>query len=98
MPKTLVAVIIFDRFYNLQEWVRTWSQCQTQDCELIVIHNYERNGKDFIKSTTELNTLEFEQYVERCRFFMQQELGINTPLPNEVTEQDWITFQNTFNY
>lgn len=36
----VVAVCIYDRFYNLQEWIRCWKMCATQDAELVIVHNY----------------------------------------------------------
>lgn len=36
------------------------------------------------KSSTELTTIEFEQYLERVRAFAAQELRMTIPLPNEV--------------
>ena len=42
-------------------------------------------GKIFtVKSTSILNTLDFEAYVEQVRIFAQTELNIKIPLPNEV--------------
>lgn len=38
------------------------------------------------KSTTELNTAEFEEYLEKCRIFALTDLGIRIPLPNECLE------------
>lgn len=38
--KTVVCVIIYDRFFNLVEWLRCWAMCETQDAELVIIHNY----------------------------------------------------------
>ena len=35
------------------------------------------------KSTTDLDTLEFENYLERVRVWANTELGITIPLPNE---------------
>lgn len=35
------------------------------------------------KTTTELSTAEFEEYLERCRRFVQQWFGVIIPLPNE---------------
>lgn len=35
------------------------------------------------KSTADLNTTEFEHYLERLRVWAQTELGIRIPLPNE---------------
>jgi len=42
--KVVVAVIIFDRFFNLVEWIRCWQLCATQDAQLVVIHNYANEG------------------------------------------------------
>jgi len=39
----------------------------------------------FIKSTTELSTIEFENYLENCRR-LASENGIFIPLPNECTD------------
>jgi hypothetical protein len=52
------------------------------------------NGKRFVKSTTELNTFEFEQYAEKCRRWAATELDITIPLPNEITEETWMQLQN----
>ncbi len=52
----------------------------------------------FVKSTTELNTLEFEQYLEQCRLFMWHELNIKVPLPNEIDEDFLIQMSNIYSY
>lgn len=39
--KIVVAVIVFDRFDNIREWVRCFNMCQTLDAQLVVVHNYE---------------------------------------------------------
>lgn len=45
----------------------------------------DRSGKIPVpKSTTELSTMEFEEYTENCRRWGAKELGLNIPLPNEV--------------
>ncbi len=59
---------------------------------------YQKDGKDFIKSTTELDTLEFENYAEQCRLFMWHELNIKVPLPNELTEDFLIQMSNIYDY
>lgn len=38
--RIVVAVIIYDRFYNLIEFVRCWNLCETSGAQLVVIHNY----------------------------------------------------------
>lgn len=37
------------------------------------------------KSSTDLDTVSFEVYLEHIRAFAAQQLGLNIPLPNEVT-------------
>lgn len=39
--RIIVAVIVYDRFDNIKEWVRCWSQCDIGKSSLVVIHNYE---------------------------------------------------------
>jgi len=46
--------------------------------------SYEHLGEIFIKSTTELNTKEMEEYLENVRRFASMELSIFVPLPNET--------------
>jgi hypothetical protein len=36
----VVAVVVFDRFQNVKEWIRCWQMCQTTDAQLVIIHNY----------------------------------------------------------
>lgn len=38
------------------------------------------------RTTTSLSTVEFEEYLERCRRFAAEFLNIDIPLPNEQTE------------
>ena len=45
--------------------------------------SYEKNGKQFVKSTTKLKTAEFEEYLEACRRFAAIEMQVYIPLPNE---------------
>ena len=48
------------------------------------------NGKKYLvtKSTTELNTAEFEEYNEKCRMYASINMKICIPLPNELPD-DW---------
>lgn len=43
--KTLVTVIIYNRFPNLREWIRCWKMCSTENAELLILHN-ARNPND----------------------------------------------------
>jgi hypothetical protein len=46
--KIIVAVVVYDRFKNIEEWVRNWKLCEKQDSELVIIHN-SKNEQDTIK-------------------------------------------------
>jgi len=59
---------------------------------------YDAHGKRFVRSTTTLNTLEFEQYTEKCRNWIEENLGFHVPLPNEVTEEFLMQMRNIYNY
>lgn len=39
--KTIVCIIIYDRFENLKRWIHCWKQCDKTNAELVVIHNQE---------------------------------------------------------
>jgi hypothetical protein len=45
---------------------------------------YDWMGKERIRSTTELSTIEFEQYAEKCRQWAAIALDMYIPLPNEA--------------
>lgn len=39
--KIVVAVIVYNRFDNVREWIRCWNQSDTAGAELVIIHNYQ---------------------------------------------------------
>lgn len=43
--KIVVAVVVFNRFRNIEEWIRCWKQCNTTSAELVIIHNF-KNPQD----------------------------------------------------
>ena len=60
--------------------------------------SYTKGDKRFVKSTTELDTKQFEDYQEQCRVFMWHELNVRVPLPNEVDEEFLVQMDNIYNY
>lgn len=44
MPKTIVAIIVYNRFDNLKLWLNCWDKCDQTDAELVVIHNQDQNS------------------------------------------------------
>jgi len=47
--------------------------------------SYEKNGTNYTKSTSDLNTLEFEQFNSQCRIYASNN-GCWIPKPNEITD------------
>lgn len=45
--KTLVVIIVWNRFENLRLWVNAWKQCITTDAEMVVIHNLESDNSKY---------------------------------------------------
>src|SRR5688572_4031522 len=44
--KVVVAVVVYDRFQNVQEWTRCFEQCDTHNAELVIIHNYKNEAEE----------------------------------------------------
>lgn len=59
---------------------------------------YQKDGKNFVRSTTKLDTTEAEKYYEHCRAWAMEELNIHIPLPNEITEEMYMTLKNIYQY
>lgn len=57
------------------------------NCSFVEIYNEETGSVlRSVKRTSEMNTIEFEEYAERCRQFIFEWFGITTLLPNEQAE------------
>lgn len=75
-----------------EEWGETWSSEQTHEflkshCNFKEIVN--QNTGEIIKiplSTSDLKTIEFEEYLEKCRRLAFDFFNVQIPLPNEQLE------------
>lgn len=38
--RIIVAICVYNRFKNIERWVACWRQCNTENAELVIIHNY----------------------------------------------------------
>lgn len=47
LPKTIVAIIVWNRFENLKRWINCWNQCNKMDAELVIVHNLEQNNDKY---------------------------------------------------
>lgn len=53
--KTVVAVIIWNRFNNLELWLNAWNKCNKAGAELIIVHNLETNNEKYAQLCKENN-------------------------------------------
>jgi len=56
--KILITIIIYNRYYNLEAWLRYWKQCETGDAELVVIHNDNGESAKF-KQLCDANNIRY---------------------------------------
>lgn len=47
--KTLVVIIVWNRFENLKRWVNCWNQCDKMGAKMVVIHNQETDNHKYWK-------------------------------------------------
>lgn len=45
LPRVVVAVVVHDRFENVQRWYDVWQQCDTKGAQLVIIHNGDDRGR-----------------------------------------------------
>jgi len=45
--KTVVVIIVWNRFENLKRWINCWNECIKMDVELIVVHNLENDNNKY---------------------------------------------------
>ena len=60
--------------------------------------SYEKDGQRFVRETRSLTTKEFEVFMEQCRTHSSKSHGIYIPLPNELTEEDWLRLEEMDKY
>jgi len=47
--KTILVIIVWNRFDNLKLWIDCWNQCEKMGAEMVVIHNQESDNKRYLK-------------------------------------------------
>ena len=48
-PKTLIIIIVWNRFENIKRWINCWKQCIQEGAELVILHNLETNNDRYSK-------------------------------------------------
>lgn len=56
--------------------------------------SYQSNDMNFVRSTSKLNTGDFENYMDKCRTWAKEDMDVTIPLPNEITEEVYMQIQN----
>lgn len=57
-----------------------------------------KNGKWRVKSTTELTTIEFEQYLSSCKLYLYHQFASKIPDPNQVTDELIFELEKVYNF
>lgn len=42
--KTIVVIIVWNRFENLRLWINCWNQCEKAGAEMVIVHNLEKEN------------------------------------------------------
>jgi hypothetical protein len=61
MPKTVVAVVVYDRYFNLVHWLECWEKCDRTGADLVVIHNTDNTEPQYSEVCEEHGV----QYIKR---------------------------------
>jgi len=86
--KIKVVVVVYNRYDNIKRWIDVWQKCQTENSELIIIHN--DNG-------------ESEKYKELCvknniQYIKRENIGFDIGVFQEICKESLIEFDNNWNY
>ena len=84
--KTLLAIIVYNRYDNLKRWLHCWSQCD-KDAELIVIHTGEEIEK-FESLCTE----------NKVKYIHRQNIGFDIGSFQDVCRERLQGFPNNWDY
>lgn len=88
--RIIAAVIVYDRFYNVESWIRCWKMSDTQGAELFIIHNYKNNS-------------ERSKYYTFCQnqgvnYVPRQNVGMDIGAFQDVCRGRLIGFPNQWDY
>ena len=60
MSKTIVAIIVYSRFENIERWIKCWHKCDQTDAELVVIQNTDEKIKpDQTKALCDVSNIQY---------------------------------------
>jgi len=78
MTKTIVAIIVYNRYENLKRWLECWAQCDQSDAELVVVHNHDKK----------VDRLKFEKLCvsHKIKYIPRQNVGMDIGAFKDVCE------------
>jgi hypothetical protein len=57
--KTVVTIIVYNRYENIERWIDCWKKCDQTDSELVVIQSVDRIGKTPIATLCSENGIKY---------------------------------------
>lgn len=88
--KTIVAVVVYDRFDNIEEWIRCYQMSENSSSELVVIHNLKND--DDIHICRAICLRESVKYVPR------KNIGYDIGALQDVCRERLSGFPNDWDY
>lgn len=87
--KIIIAVIVYNRFYNVKLWVDCWKQCEQHNAELVIIHNYYGD---------EAEKKKFSEYCkkEKVKYIARNAPGYDIGAFQDVCKQRLTGFDNNW--
>lgn len=86
--KTIVAVIVYDRFHNIERWVHCWKRSNTENAELVIIHN--DNGRS--------NELRHFCAINNIAYILSKNVGYDVGRLQDIQQERLEGFNNSFDY
>lgn len=88
--KVVITLLVYNRFDNLQHWLECWQQCDKQNAEFRVIHNFD-------------NSNEIERYNKICNqygvlYIPRKNQGMDIGAFQDVVRNRISSFKRDFNY
>jgi hypothetical protein len=90
MKKTKIALIVYDRLNNIVEWLRCYNMCNTQNAELIVIHNFK--NKQDLETCKKTCTNDNIKYIPRIN------IGYDIGILQDICKERLAEFPNDWDY
>jgi len=87
--KIIIGVIVHDRMDNLIEWIRCFKQCNSENAELVIIHNYKEGEQQ-----------KYQEYCQKNNILCitRSNIGYDIGAFQDVCRERLEGFPNDWNY